>query len=156
MLSDTYYTAWYHPSTLLILPFNPTRDGLESMKFIKDGNGILHGTYHPSKNVRCEVELDSGIGNRPISANVYVKERVVHEIKATWKVWGNGRTMIETIANTSHGQNATYTWTLTEFDVLQAVNPNQFQQADLGALQGARVIDKRNPNNVLINGFPIR
>ncbi|WP_146115661.1 MULTISPECIES: hypothetical protein [Pirellulaceae] len=156
MLHETHFTVWYHPQMLLKLPFNPTREGVDSMTFTKDNNGILHGTWHPNKNARCEIQLNSRIGNRPISNKIYYKDKLVHEINATWKQWPNAGTMLESVTNTYAAQSATYTWTLTEFESLKAVNPNKFQQADLGALPGAREIDERDRNNVLINGRPIR
>jgi len=156
MLHDTYHTVWYHPLTLLKLAFDPTRDDLDSLTFEKGPNGILIGTWQPKKNLTCEIQLDSRLGNRPISRKIYAQEKLVHEIKATWRQWPNAGMMLQSIANTSAHQNATYTWTLTEFESLKAVNPNKFQPADLGALPGARIIDSRDPRNVLINGQPIR
>ena len=156
LFRDTYYTVWYHPLTLLKLPFDPTRDDMEGITFKKDKNGILTGTWQPRKNLTCEVQLDSRIGNRAISKKIYSQDKLIHDIKATWKAWPNAGIMLESVSNTTASQNATYTWTLTEFETLKAVNPNKFQPADLGALPGARVIDERDPRNVLINGVPIR
>lgn len=156
MLFHTHYTVWEHPATLLTLPFDPTREGIESMTFTKDNNGILYGTYHPRKNIRCDIQLDSNIGNRPIASKIYIKDKLVHDIRAKWKPWPGVGLMMESLENTSTAENATYLWTLTELEPLKAIDPNKFQQADLGALPGGRVIDERDSNKVLINGKPIR
>lgn len=156
LLFDTHYTVWHHPTTILSLPFAPTRDELETMTFTKDNNGILHGIWHRTKGVRFEVQLDSRIGNRAIAQRIYVKDKLSHDIRATWKPWANGGMMLESVEHTNAVQNATYRWTLTEFDSLKAAPANKFQPDDLGALPGSRVIDTRDPDNILLNRQPKR
>lgn len=141
---------------MLELAFNPTLDGVETMTFTEDKNGILHGTWFPRKGIRHEIQLDPKIGNRAISRKTYVMQELSHDIRVTWKAWANGGLMLESVAYTLTPRNATYQWTLTEFDSLKAAPANKFQPGDLEALPSSTVIDSRDPDNIQLIRQPMR
>ncbi len=115
---------------------------------------MLHGEWSPRKGIRVEVELDPQIGNRAISNQIYIGEKLSHDIRITWKQWAGGGMMLESVVSTSTGQNKTYRWTLTEFASLKVVPADKFQPSDLGALPGSRIIDARDPDNILPSRQP--